>query len=64
MALRLAIWRIMVGEAKFRLLEVQDLNVAHLHAGEVIVSEAFHMPGRNLHPGRNGYASESPISRK
>ncbi|MGD0128374.1 MAG: hypothetical protein ABSF46_23695 [Terriglobia bacterium] len=48
---RLAIRRIIVEEAKFKSLEIQDLTVTRLRANEVIVSKALRLPGQGLHPG-------------
>ena len=49
---RLAVRRILVGDAKFKSLEIQDLMVTRLHAAEIFVSESVQLPagdaGRRL----------------
>jgi len=48
---RLAIRRIIVEKARFKSLEIQDLTVTRLRANEVIVSEALHVPEKDLNSG-------------
>jgi hypothetical protein len=48
---RLAIRPTIVGNAKFKSLEIEDLTVGCFRANEVIVNEARHLPENGLHAG-------------
>jgi len=48
---RLAIRHIVVDNAKFKSLEIQDLTVTRFRANDVIVSEALHVPEKGLPHG-------------
>jgi hypothetical protein len=47
-----AVRRILVGDAKFKSLKIQELTVTRLHAAEIFVSESVQLPagdaGRRL----------------
>ena len=53
----MAIRQIAIERAKFRFLEIQDLNVTRLHVAEVTVSDSIKLPDGN---NRDGGGGESP----
>ena len=45
---RMVVRRFLVADAKFKSLEIQDLKVVRLHAGEIIVDTPLQLPAGGL----------------